>query len=188
MFEYTFAGVLLIILVALIAYVFWTTHDRLIALDERCSNTFADIDVQLRHRHRLIPSLVEAVKGFAAHEANVLTEVIQARASAMGANGVAKLEAETQLGQSINSLMAVAEKYPDITASSHFRDLRIELVDCENRITASRRFYNLAVDEFNATMRQFPGNRIASMFQLGRRNYFEASGPVPSDDPIAIAF
>lgn len=168
----------------------WWTFNRLMALDERCNTAFADVDVQLKHRHNLIPGLVETVRGFVGHEAAVLTEVTKARASALRATGPdMRLEAETQVGQSINSLLSVVESYPELKASAHFRDLRMELSDAENRITGARRYYNLAVDEFNATLRQFPGNVIGGARRLGRRKAFDLGVErVLIDEPVAIRF
>ena len=168
----------------------WLTFNRLMALDERCNTAFADVDVQLKHRHNLIPGLVETVRGYVGHEAAVLTEVTKARASALRASGPEmRLEAETQVGQSISSLLTIVERYPELQASSHFRDLRMELTDAENRITAARRYYNLAVDEFNATLRQFPGNVIGTAGRLGRRKAFDLGiERVLLDEPVAIRF
>src|SRR5215213_627326 len=113
--------------VALAVALAWWTHNRLMALDERCATAFADVDVQLKHRHNLIPGLVETVQGYAGHERDVLTQVTQARASALRATSPEmRLEAETQFGQSISSLLSVVERYPDLQASGHFRDLRTE--------------------------------------------------------------
>ncbi|HZF42312.1 MAG TPA: LemA family protein [Sphingomonadaceae bacterium] len=166
------------------------THNRLMQLDERCESAFADVDVQLKHRHNLIPGLVETVRGFASHERGVLTEVTQARAGALQAAAPnMRLEAETQLGQSLTALMSVVEKYPEIAASGHFRELRAELSDSENRITAARRFYNLAVAEYNATLRQFPGNLIAQRKPLDRRRTFDLGVErVLIDEPVPISF
>lgn len=173
-----------------VAWLSWSTYNRLIALDERCNSAFADVDVQLKHRHNLIPNLVETVRGLVGHEAAVLTEVTKARASAVRASGPEmKLEAEAQVGQTLNSLLTVVERYPDLQASSHFRDLRVELTDAENRITAARRFYNLAVDEFNATLRQFPGNLIGTAMRLARRRPFDLGVErVLLDEPMTIRF
>jgi LemA protein len=176
--------------VVLSGAVAWSTYNRLMALDERCNTAFADVDVQLKHRHNLIPGLVESVRGFVGHEHAVLTEVTRARASALRASGPeTRLEAETQVGQSITSLLSVVERYPELQASSHFRELRMELTDAENRITASRRFYNLAVDEFNATLRQFPGNVIGAAGRLGRRKAFDLGVErVLIDEPATFRF
>lgn len=150
-----------LIVAGLCAWAAMSAHNRLMALDQRCDTAFSDVDVMLKHRHDLIPGLVETVKGFAAHERTVLTEVTRARARALQASGPdARLNAETQLGQSINTVLSLQERYPELAASAHFRELRMELVDATNRITAARRYYNLAVDEYNATLRQFPGNLV----------------------------
>lgn len=168
----------------------WSSYNRLVALDERCNTAFADVDVHLKHRHSLIPGLVETVRGFVGHESAVLTEVTKARASALAAAGPeTRLEAETQVGQSISSLMTVVERYPDLQASAHFRDLRRDLTDAENRITASRRFHNLAVDEFNATRRQFPGNLVGAAGRLGRRKPYDLGVErVLLDEPVPVRF
>jgi LemA protein len=161
-------------LMALGILVLWLFHNRLAALDERCNTAIADIDALLKHRHDLIPGLVETVRAFAGHESTVLTEVTRARASALQATRTEmRLEAETQLGQSINSLLSVVEKYPELQAGNHFRELRMELTDTQNRITAARRFYNLAVNEFNSQLRQFPANLIGALTRVGRRKGFD---------------
>jgi LemA protein len=158
----------------LLAAFVWKSFNRLMALDERCNTALADVDVHLKRRHNLIPNLVESVRAFTGHELAALTEVTTARANALNASRPeVRLEAETQVGQSLNALMSIVESYPDLKASAHFRDLRSELVDAENRITASRRFYNLAVDELNATLRQFPGNVIGRAGRLDRRKHFD---------------
>jgi len=172
------------------AAVLWMIYNRLVALDERCKTAFADIDVLIKHRHSLIPGLVETVRGFAGHESSVLIEVTRARAAALqAARPEMRLEAEAQVGQSITSLFALVEKYPDLQASPHFRDLRVALTDTENRITASRRFYNLAVNELNASLRQFPGNLVAGISHIGRRQVFDLGVErILLDDPVAIRF
>lgn len=176
--------------IALAVTMAWSTYNRLMALDERCNTAFADVDVQLRHRHDLIPGLVETVRGIAGHERAVLTEVTQARASALRAAGPdLRLEAETQVGHSLTALLGVVERYPEIQASSHFRDLRTALTEADCRIAAARRFYNLAVAEFNATLRQFPGNAIGAGVRLSRRRAFDIGiERVLIDEPVAIRF
>lgn len=184
---YWFLGIGGIGLAVLLA---WGSYNRLMALDERCNRAFADIDVQLKHRHNLIPGLIETVRGFAGHEMTILTEIATARANALQASGPEmRLKAETQVGQSLNSLLSIVERYPDIQASSHFRELRVELADAENRITAARRFFNLAVDEFNATLRQFPGNLVGGAVRLYRRNPFDLGiERVLLDEPVTVKF
>lgn len=181
---------LVVLIVASPILIFLIFHNRVVALDARCDTAFADIDVHLKHRHSLIPGLVETVRGFATHEREVLTRVTEARASAMrAASPDLKLNAEVQLGQSVNSIFNVAEKYPELAASAHFRGLRDELADVENRITASRRFHNLATEEYNATLRQFPGNLVAATRRMTTRQPFDLGiERVLLDEPVAIKF
>ena len=166
------------------------TYNKLMALQSRCDTAFADIDVHLKHRHNIIPDLVETVRGYAKHESEVLTAVTEARASAVRADSPEmKLEAKTQLGQQVNSVLQIAERYPELKASPHFRDLQQQLTDAENRATASRRFYNLATDEYNSAIKQFPGNRIAHYCRLcERRRFARGIERVLIDEPVAIRF
>ena len=175
---------------SLAVLIIWLFYNRLAALDERCETALADVDALLKHRHDLIPGLVESVRAFAGHESAVLTEVTRARASALQATRTdMRLEAETQLGQSINSLLSVVENYPELQAGGHFRELRVELTDTHNRITAARRFYNLAVNEFNSTLRQFPANLVAAVTRLARRKAFDIGAQREAlDAPIVMKF
>ena len=184
-----FAGSVLVLVLAPVA-IGLATHNRLVALDQRCETAFADVDVHLKHRQNLIPALVETVRGFARHETDILLGVTQARTAALQAvSPEMRLEAEKNLTQNINALIGVAERYPELQASSHFSDLRRELVDAENRITASRRFYNLAVGEYGATLRQFPGSTIARLFKMNVRMPFDLGiERVLIDEPLAIKF
>jgi LemA protein len=180
----------LALLIAVPAYIAFTTHNRLIALDQRCQTAFGDIDVHLKHRHNLIPPLVEAVRGFTKHESDVLQSVTQARAAALQATTPEmQLTAEKNLTQNIAALIGMAESYPELKASTHFSDLRRELVGAENRITASRRFYNLAVEEYATTLRQFPGSYIGHLSKMNVRLPFELGiERVLIDEPLAIKF
>ena len=177
-------------LVAIPALIGLRTHNRLVALDQRCDTAFADIDVHLKHRQNLIPALVETVRGFAKHESDILLGVTQARAEALqAATPEMRLSAEKKLTQNINALIGMAERYPELKASTHFSELRQELVDAENRITASRRFYNLAVGEYDATLRQFPGSYVARLSKMGVRMPFDLGiERVLIDEPVAIKF
>jgi LemA protein len=180
----------LAILIAVPAFVAFTTHNRLVALDQRCDTAFGDIDVHLKHRHNLIPPLVETVRGFTKHESDILQGVTAARAEALRAGSPQmRLSAEQNLTQNINALIGMAEHYPDLKASTHFSDLRRELIDVENRVTASRRFYNLAVEEYGITLRQFPGSTIGRMFRMNMRTRFDLGiERVLIDEPLAIKF
>jgi LemA protein len=180
----------LALLIAVPAIIAFTTHNRLVALDQRCDTAFGDIDVHLKHRHNLIPPLVETVRGFAKHENDILLGVTQACAEALqAASPEMRLSAEKKLTQNITALIGMAERYPELKASTHFSDLRRELVDAENRITASRRFYNLAVEEFDTTLRQFPGSTIGRLSRMNLRMPFDLGiERVMIDEPIAIKF
>ncbi len=185
MFLYGSVGAL-----GLAAYGVYSMHNRLAALDERCNTAFSDIDVQLKHRHSVIPALVESVKGFAGHESQILVALADARSRALSStNPDMRLEAETQVGQCLTSLISVVENYPQIEASAHFRELRAELTDVENRITAARRFYNTTVDELNSTVRQFPGNIISGISKVGRRKHFDLGMErMLMDEPVSVKF
>jgi Uncharacterized conserved protein len=148
-------------------------YNRLVALSQRADQSFADIDVQLKQRQDLIPNLVETVKGYAAHEAGTLDAVTQARAAAAGATGVqGRVEAENVLTSALGRLFAVAEAYPGLKANSNFQQLQAELSDIENKLAAARRFFNNAVQEFNAARRQFPTVLFAGLVGFGADRAF----------------
>ncbi|MBB5519850.1 LemA family protein [Amphiplicatus metriothermophilus] len=149
-------------------------YNRIVALNQRADQAFADVDVQLRQRHDLIPNLVETVKGYAGHERQTLEEVIQARNAAAAAHGpAAQGEAEGALTAALGRLFALAEAYPDLKANTNFLELQRELADVENKIAAARRFFNNAVQEFNTIIQQIPGNFIAPMGGFKPRAFFE---------------
>lgn len=155
-------------------FVSMTSYNRLMAMDSRCEKANADIDVQLKHRHSLIPNLVELVKGYMGHELQTLEAITKARQSAMTAPTVeARQQAEAVLGKNLSRIVLTAEQLPSLQANEHFRALRNELMDAENKIAASRRFLNLAVDEFNSSLRQFPNSFFAGFARLSRRNFFD---------------
>jgi LemA protein len=166
------------------------TYNRLMALESRCDTAFADIDVQLKHRANLIPALVQTVKGFAGHEKGLLDAVTEARAQALTAvSAEGKAAADIKLKQTVGVLLQSAQAYPDIKASPHFRDLEQQLVDSENRLTAARRFYNLAIEEYNTVLRQWPGSLIGAKRRLTtRRPYDLGIERVLVDEPVAIQF
>lgn len=165
--------ILLILLLAPIVLV-WRTYNRLMALDSRCEQADADIDVQLKQRHALLPNLLEMVRGFTQHEREAIDAVTQARAAAVrAASPQARLLAEATLGQGVQQLLTIAESYPELQASEHFRELRMEIADTENKLAASRRYLNAAVNEYNATLRQFPANLLAGPLRLMRRSFYD---------------
>jgi LemA protein len=145
--------------------------NRLIALGRRCEQASADIDVQLKQRHDLIPNLVETVKGYAGHERGALEAVMKARSAAFQASTSGQqAQAEAQLGSALGRLMAVAEAYPDLKASANFSELAAELSDIENKIAAARRYLNSAVNEYNVSREQFPANVVGATFGFAAKD------------------
>ena len=152
-------------------------YNGLIRLKNRVDEAWSDIDVQTKRRYDLIPNLVNTVKGYAAHEKEVFEKVTEARTRAMGAQSTAdKAQAENMLSQTLKSLFAVAENYPDLKANENFLELQRELTDTEDKIQASRRFYNGNVRNFNIKIQVFPNNIFAGMLGFTSREFFEAEG------------
>jgi LemA protein len=167
-------GLVLVAVAALPLLSLMFVYNRLAVLSRRCERALADIDVQVRHRHDLIPSLVEAVRGFADHEQGIIDSVVNARAEALRAVGSQdKLQAETMLTSSIVKLLSVAESNPSIQAGGHFSELRGEIIDVNNKIAAARRFFNMAVSEFNASLDQFPANIVGRRFGLSAKKSYD---------------
>jgi LemA protein len=149
-------------------------YNRLVALSRRCDQAFADIDVQMKQRHDLIPNLVETVRGVTGHERGTLEAVIRARAAAVGAETpAASARAEAQLSGALGRLMAVVEAYPQLQATANFTALQDELSDIENKIAASRRFLNNAVTEYNTSLNQAPANLVGWLFGLQEKTMFD---------------
>lgn len=149
-------------------------YNGLVAMRQRVSQAFADIDVQLKQRHDLIPNLIETVKGYASHERGTLDAVIKARNAAIAAQGPqAQANAENMLTGALRGLIALAEAYPDLKANTNFQQLQTELADIENKIAASRRFFNNAVQEYNTGIEQFPAAVIAGPLGFTKREFFD---------------
>lgn len=169
---------LILILLGLGVFVvlyFIFAYNQLVKLRTRTKEAFSDIDVQLKRRYNLIPNLVETVKGYAAHEKEVFEKVTEARTRAMGAQSVAeRAQAENALSQTLKSLFAVAENYPELKASTNFLELQRELRDTEDKIQAARRFYNANVRDLNIKIQTFPTNIVASLFGFKKMEFFEA--------------
>lgn len=164
-------GLIVLVVLWLIA-----VYNGLITLKNRTQEAWSDIDVQLKRRYDLIPNLVESVKGYAKHEKELLENVTKARSEAMGAKGLAdKAKAENMLSETLKSLFAVSENYPDLKASQNFLSLQEELTDTENKIEAARRFYNGNVRDFNIKMQVFPNNMIAKNMNFKEFELFEAA-------------
>lgn len=171
-------------------YTMFASYNRLMALDERCNTAYADIDVLMKHRHTLLPGLLDTVKGYLKHEADILDKLLSAREAALKATKQnIKLEAEAKLSKTIMSVINAGETMPELKASSHFQQFKNELVDIENRVTASRRFFNVTVEEFNSTVRQFPTNIIAAKTNLGKREHFNlGTERMLMDDAVKVDF
>jgi len=166
-----------VIIIAVLAIAVWLIliFNGLIRLRNRTQEAFSDIDVQLKRRHDLIPNLVETVKGYATHERELFEKVTQARAAAINAKGAGeKGQAENALSQTLKSIFAVAENYPDLKASQNFLKLQDELSDTENKIQAARRFYNGNVRDFNIKIEVFPNNLVANMLGFKKFEFFQA--------------
>lgn len=177
-----------IVLITVIATL-WRNNNRLTALDNRCNTAEGDIDAQLKHRHNLIPGLVESVRGFMGHENEVLKAVAEANAAALRATTpMARHDAEMMLGNNINSLLNAAQLYPELKASGHFKDLQQQLIDVENRVTAARRFYNLATEEYNTQLGNFPANIVAKLQKRVTRAPFRLDSDVRTEIDAPLAF
>src|SRR4051812_16588446 len=173
LFAMSTGWIVLGVIVILVLFAFGA-YNRLVALGQRVGQAFADVDVQLKQRHDLIPNLVETVKGYASHERGTLDDVIKARNSAMSAQGPAQVgAAENQLSGALGRLIALSEAYPDLKANANFQQLAGELSDLENKIAASRRFFNNAVQEYNTGIQQLPAALFAGMFGFTRKEFFD---------------
>jgi len=168
---------LLVILgiVAVLAVLIIGIYNRLVALRQTTNQAWSDIEVQLKQRQDLVPSLVNTVKGYASHEKETFREVIEARNRAVSADTVnGQAAAEGMLSQALGKLFALAEAYPELKANTNFLQLQDQLADIENKIAASRRFYNNAAQEYNTAREQFPAVLIAGPFGFNEREFFEA--------------
>jgi len=174
----------IIAVVVILALAITGIFNRLIVLRNRTKEAWADIDVQLKRRYNLIPNLVNAVKGYAQHERELFEKVTQARTQAMGAQSAKqKGEAENMLSNTLKSLFAVAENYPDLKASENFKHLQEELTDTEDKVQASRRFYNSNVKDLNIKVESFPSNVIAKLFNFKQMELFELAEPAAREVP-----
>lgn len=179
--------------VILVVVVLWAiiAYNKFVTLRNRADEAFSDIDVQLKRRYDLIPNLIETVKGYASHEKTVFENVTKARTAAMSAetSGDPKkmAEAENVLSGTLKTLFAVSENYPQLKASDNFVELQRELRDTEDKIQASRRFYNANVRDLNIKTQAFPSSIIARIFNFKKRDFFEIQEPA-AKDPVKVSF
>lgn len=178
-------GVVLVLAIGFIV----ATYNGLVTLRNRVEEAWSDIMVQLKRRTDLIPNLVNSVKGYATHEKEVFEKVTEARSAIMDAKGVKDTaEAENMLEGALKSLFAVAEAYPDLKANQNFMQLQQELVDTEDKIQASRRFYNGGVRDLNTKIQTFPANIVAGMFNFQAKEFFEVEDRASVENPVEVKF
>ena len=179
-----------IILGLVVLFLLWlvATYNSLVTLKNRTDEAASDIDVQTKRRYDLIPNLVETVKGVAKQEQTVFIKVTEARAAAMSAQGMAdKAQKENMLSETLKSLFAVSENYPDLKSSQNYLQLQTELTDTEDKIQASRRFYNANVRDFNIKIEVFPTSIFAGMLGYAKREFFEAANQAEKE-PVKVEF
>ncbi len=180
---------ILLAVVAVLVVVFIALYNGLVTLKVRVDEAWSDITVQLKRRYDLIPNLVETVKGYATHEKEVFEKVTEARANALNAQGVqATAAAENQFEGALKSLFAVSENYPQLRASENFQQLQSQLVDTEDKIQASRRFYNGGVRDLNTKLQTFPSNMVAGILGYKPREFFEVENQAEVEQPVAVKF
>ncbi len=185
------ALIVTLVVLAVVLGFFWLTYNGLVSLKNRVDEAWSDITVQLKRRADLIPNLIETVKGYAAHEKELFEKVTEARANVVNATAKGPKEtaaAENQFEGALKSLFAVAENYPQLRATENFQQLSAELVDTEDKIQASRRFYNGGVRDLNTKIEQFPSNLVARMFNFVKREFFEVEDPASIQNPVEAKF
>ena len=179
----------IVLLVAIAGIYLWATYNSLVTLNVRVDEAWSDITVQLKRRADLIPNLIDAVKGYAAHEKGVFEAVTQARAETLTAQGPAEAStAENHMQQALKSVFAVAEAYPQLQASQNFLQLQGELVDTEDKIQASRRFYNGGVRELNTKIKVFPNTLFVRGLGFNEREFFEVTDSAAIAEPPRVQF
>lgn len=181
---------IILIVLAILVIVGIAIYNKLVRLRTQATEAWSDIDVQMKRRYDLIPNLIETVKGYMTHERETLEGVTAMRAAAMGATDPAEqAKAENMLTDTLKSLFAVAENYPDLKANTNFLELQRELSDTENKIQASRRFYNANVRDLNIAIETFPSNIFAKIFGFVKREFFELDeAEVAAKKPVPVSF
>lgn len=187
----TTTGWIIIGVAVLLILYFISLYNRLVSYRNTRENAFADIDVQLKQRHDLIPQLVETVKGYMKHENETLVQLTQARTAAMSAKSIdEKIDAENMLTSALSGLKIAVEAYPDLKASQNFMQLQEEISDVENKLAAARRYFNSATKEYNNAVETFPANIVSGMFGFKREKMFDvgASERARLDEPPKVSF
>ena len=176
-------------IILIILVIIWATYNGLVKLNERVSEAWSDITVQLKYRADLIPNVVETVKGYAKHEKEAFSEVTKARAGIMDAKGVKQsAAAEDALTGALSKVFAIAEAYPDLKANTNFQKLQQQLEDVEDKIQAARRFYNSGAKDLNTKIKVFPSNVFAKKLGFKTRDYFEVADSKAIQDAPEVKF
>ena len=175
---------MILIILAIIVFAVITMYNKLVRLRTTVKSSWSDIDVQCKKRYDLVPNLVETVKGYASHEKAVFEKVTQARSMAMQATTPGEMaKAENMFRDTLKSLFAVAEAYPDLKANANFTQLQSQLHELENNIEYARRYYNAVVRDYNIVIESFPSNLIASQFKFEKAEFFELESPAEERKP-----
>ena len=181
---YIILGIAVLVLLAGI-----TIYNKLVRLRNTVKSSWSDIDVQCKKRYDLVPNLVETVKGYASHEKTVFEKVTQARSMAMQATTPGEMaKAENMIRETLKSLFAVAEAYPELKANANFLQLQSQLQELENNIEYARRYYNAVVRDFNIMIESFPSNIIASQFKFMKEELFQLEAPEVERKPVKVSF
>jgi len=181
--------IIILIILAILVIAVVTIYNKLIRLRNTVKSSWSDIDVQCKKRYDLVPNLVETVKGYASHEKIVFEKVTEARAMAMQANSPAEMaKAENMVRDTLKSLFAVAEAYPELKANANFMQLQTQLQELENNIEYARRYYNAVVRDFNVLIESFPSNLIASQFNFKQAELFQLEAPEAERKPVKVSF
>lgn len=177
-------GIIFLLLITVVAI-----YNRLVRLRNTVRASWSDIDVQLKKRYDLVPNLVETVKGYASHERSLFEKVTEARSMAMRVSAPAeKAKAENILSETLKSLFAVAEAYPELKANANFMQLQSQLKELEDSIEYARRYYNAVVRDYNIMIESFPSNIIASQFRFTKEEFFELETPEVERKPVKVSF
>jgi len=185
MWEWLIPVLIVVVLAAIVGIYLWATYNSLVQLNVRVDEAWSDITVQLKRRADLLPNLIEAVKGYAAHESETFDSVTKARAAAQQASGPAQAaQADAEMAPALNRLIAVSEAYPQLRASENFLKLQQELADIEDKLAAARRYYNQTVYRFNSVQQTFPTLLIARPFGFHERQFFETD----QREPVNVSF
>ena len=180
---------IILVIIAVIVFAAVAIYNKLVRQRNTVKSSWSDIDVQCKKRYDLVPNLVEAVKGYASHEKSVFEKVTQARSMAMQAHSPAEMaKAENTIRDTLKSLFAVAEAYPELKANANFQQLQSQLQELENNIESARRYYNAVVRDYNTLIESFPSNLIASQFKFQKEEFFELEAPAEERKAPRVSF